>query len=58
LKPGFHGPPPELHPDKLHRGDVPFAQDFRSLYATMLGQWLGADDAAVLGQAFPHMDLF
>jgi uncharacterized protein (DUF1501 family) len=58
VKPGFHGPPPELHPDKLHRGDVPFAQDFRSLYATMLGQWLGADDARVLGQSFPRMDLF
>src|SRR5207237_1624377 len=34
VKPGFHGAGPELHPEKLHRGDVPFGQDFRSLYAT------------------------
>jgi uncharacterized protein (DUF1501 family) len=58
IKPGFHGAGPELRPGKLNRGDVPFAQDFRSLYATMLGQWLGADDAKVLGQKFQRMDLF
>jgi uncharacterized protein (DUF1501 family) len=58
IKPGFHGAPPELHPEKLYRGDVPFAQDFRSLYATMLGEWLRTDDAKVLGQSFPRMDLF
>ena len=58
IKPGFHGSDPELRPEKLNRGDVPFAQDFRSLYATMLGQWLRADDAKVLGQTFPRLDLF
>jgi len=58
IKPGFHGADPELRPDKLSRGDVPFAQDFRSVYATMLAQWLRADDAKVLGQSFPRLDLF
>jgi uncharacterized protein (DUF1501 family) len=58
IQPGFHGTFPDLRPDKLHRGDVPFQLDFRRIYATMLGTWLKADDAAVLGQKFERLDLF
>jgi hypothetical protein len=58
IQPGFHGTPPELRPDKLHRGDVPFSLDFRDLYATMLRQWLRADDVKVLGRRFDGVDLF
>jgi uncharacterized protein (DUF1501 family) len=58
IQPGFHGTPPELRPDRLHRGDVPFTQDFRDLYATMLRQWLRADDVKVLGKRFDGVDLF
>ncbi len=58
IKPGFHGTPPDLRPDKLHRGDVAFQLDFRRLYATMLGTWLKADDQKVLGNRFEKLDLF
>jgi uncharacterized protein (DUF1501 family) len=33
--------------------DVRFETDFRSVYATVIERWLGADPAAVLGAAFP-----
>jgi uncharacterized protein (DUF1501 family) len=58
IKPGFHGTPADLRPANLHRGDVPFQLDFRRVYATMLGSWLKADDATVLGGKFEKLDLF
>jgi len=33
--------------------DVRFETDFRSVYATVIDRWLGADPAAVLGATFP-----
>ena len=57
IKPGLHGTFPSLSESKLHRGDVPFATDFRSVYATMLHPWLGADDAKILGGNFAPVDL-
>ncbi len=43
-----------LHPSltDLDQGDLKFTADFRSVYATVLGRWLKADDRAVLGQKF------
>jgi uncharacterized protein (DUF1501 family) len=32
---------------------VRFETDFRSVYATVIDRWLGADAAAVLGGTFP-----
>jgi uncharacterized protein (DUF1501 family) len=58
IKPGFHGRFPTLAPQSLHRGDVPFTTDFRSVYATLLKQWMGADETKVLGGKFPYIDLF
>lgn len=58
IKPGFHGAAPDLRKDKLHRGDVAFQQDFRSIYATMLKDWLKADDVKVLGKKFEPLSLF
>jgi uncharacterized protein (DUF1501 family) len=57
VKPGFHGAFPSLAADKLHRGDVPFTTDFRKVYATLLHNWLGADDAKILGSSFEAMDV-
>jgi uncharacterized protein (DUF1501 family) len=57
IKPGLHGAFPSLAESNLHRGDVPFATDFRSVYATMLRPWLGADDAKILGGTFAPVDL-
>jgi uncharacterized protein (DUF1501 family) len=58
IKPGFHGHDPDLRKEKLHRGDVAFQMDFRSIYASMLKDWLKADDVKVLGKKFEPLNLF
>ncbi|MBI2301905.1 MAG: DUF1501 domain-containing protein [Armatimonadetes bacterium] len=55
VKPGLAGKHPSL--TDLERGDLKFGIDFRSVYATVLKQWLGADPKAVLGREFPLLDL-
>ena len=57
IKPGFFGEFPDLTPSKLHRGDVPFSTDFRRIYATVLRDWLKADDAKILGRKFDPLPL-
>ncbi len=54
---GLHGTPPDLaHPDR--NGNLVATVDFRSVYASVLGGWLGADANQVLGAAYPALDLF
>ncbi len=36
----------------LDEGDLKYTVDFRSIYATLLRDWLKADDVAILGQKF------
>lgn len=38
-------------------GDLVFTTDFRSVYATVLEQWLGTDPSKILPRAFPTLDL-
>jgi uncharacterized protein (DUF1501 family) len=57
VRPGLHGPAPNLAPGSLVNGDVTFATDFRSVYATLLEQWLQTSPAPVLGRAFPSLPL-
>jgi uncharacterized protein (DUF1501 family) len=57
VKPGLHGTFPGLAPEKLSRGDVAFTTDFRRVYSTLLRDWLGADDAEILGRQFEPMDI-
>jgi uncharacterized protein (DUF1501 family) len=53
---GLYGQAPQL--DRLDgAGNLPFAIDFRSLYATVLESWWGVDSKPVLGQKFPTLDL-
>ena len=42
----------------LDQGDLRHQVDFRSIYAAILRDWLGADDAAILGTGFERMKLF
>ena len=58
VTPAFLGTFPSLDPEKLHRGDVPYTSDFRALYATLLHDWLKADESKVLAQPFQHLPLF
>lgn len=54
---GLYGEPASL--DALDdNGDLRFTTDFRSVYATMIEQWLGADPDAVLGARYPQLPIF
>lgn len=50
IKPGIYGTHPSL--SDLDHGDLKFATDFRSVYATVLEQWLGAKSSPILGSDF------
>lgn len=50
VKPGVHGAHPSL--TDLDAGDLKFTLDFRSVYATVLEKWLGADSRKILGSTF------
>lgn len=43
--------------DKLTDGDLTYSVDFRQIYATLLHDYLGADDVAILGKPFDRIKL-
>jgi uncharacterized protein (DUF1501 family) len=51
---GFHGVLPSLA--NLDSGDLKYTVDFRSVYATLLQNWLATDPSAILGAPFPVVD--
>ena len=53
VKPGLFGKSPSL--TDLDRGDLKFNTDFRSVYGTVLDQWLKAPSQVVLGRKFPAL---
>ena len=55
LQGGLYGKYPSL--TKLHRGDLIHNTDFRSVYATILEQWLNTGSAPVLGREFGTLPL-
>ncbi|MGC8742019.1 MAG: DUF1501 domain-containing protein [Candidatus Sumerlaeaceae bacterium] len=55
IRPGFAGKRPSL--SNLDNGDLIFTTDFRSVYATVLEDWLGAASRAVLPREFPKLPL-
>jgi uncharacterized protein (DUF1501 family) len=57
VKAGLSGKYPGLAPSDLHNGDLQFTTDFRSVYATVLENWLRTPAIPVLGQKFPLLDL-
>lgn len=50
VRPGFHGQRPSLI--DLNRGDLIHSVDFRSVYATVLEDWLQTPSSPVLGRHF------
>lgn len=55
---GFHGSFPSLR-DLDEEGNVRYTTDFRSVYASLLRDWMGLEDVeSVLGAPFPRLDLF
>jgi uncharacterized protein (DUF1501 family) len=55
VKGGLYGEAPRL--DRLEGGNLAYAVDFRSLYATVLERWWGVPAAGPLGGRFPALDL-
>jgi uncharacterized protein (DUF1501 family) len=55
VKPGLYGKQPPL--DRLDAGDLIYNVDFRSVYSTILSQWMKAPAAQVLGRDFPKLNL-
>ncbi|MDE3212223.1 MAG: DUF1501 domain-containing protein [Bacteroidota bacterium] len=47
---GLLNPMPDL--SDLDQGDLKFQVDFKSVYATVLQKWLGANDSEILGRQF------
>lgn len=43
---------------ELVDGDLVYNVDFRSVYATLLEQWLGVESQKILGERFPALQLF
>ena len=56
VKAGIHGDRPDL--SDLDEGDLKFKTDFRSVYSTVLKEWLKADAKKVLGSEFKTLPLF
>ncbi len=55
VKPGLFGK--YLNLTDLDNGDLKFNTDFRSVYGSVLEQWLHAPSAAVLGRKFPLLPI-
>ena len=56
VKGGIYGPPPAL--TRLDgNGNLPFAVDFRDLYATALERWWGIDSSVALNGRFAPVDV-
>ena len=53
IKGGLVGAQPSL--TDLSNGDLKFNTDFRSVYATLLEQWLQTKSAPILGREFPKL---
>jgi len=54
LKGGLYGTYPSL--TDLDQGDLKHSIDFRSVYATVLDRWLGADPSKILGANFDRLN--
>jgi uncharacterized protein (DUF1501 family) len=56
VKGGLYGEPPSLT-STIDSGNLKYTVDFRSVYQTMIRDWLQADPSSVLGGSFAEMPL-
>ncbi len=49
---GIYGDYPEIRSEALVDGDLAPTQDFRGLYSTLLGDWMGIDEREVMPREF------
>ncbi len=57
VKSGLLGTEPSLAPADLEDGDIKFGTDFRSVYATLLQDWLKTPSVPILGRQFATLQL-
>jgi uncharacterized protein (DUF1501 family) len=53
---GFYSDYPSMEPSKQLNGDLSFNNDFRSLYSSVLDQWLGIDPTMILNSTFDQFE--
>lgn len=56
VKGGLYGEQPSLT-QTVDSGNLQYTMDFRSVYQSLIRDWLGADPASVLGGSFPESGL-
>ena len=56
IRPGIFGSPPNL--EDLDDGDLKHTTDFRSVYATLLEDWLNVSSSPILFRTFDKLPLF
>ncbi|MFV1994042.1 MAG: DUF1501 domain-containing protein [Verrucomicrobiales bacterium] len=52
---GVYGDLPSLAESDLDKGDLKYHTDFRSVYATLLEDWMGSPSEKILGDAYPRI---
>jgi uncharacterized protein (DUF1501 family) len=57
MKAGLLGAEPSIAPADLKDGDIQFNTDFRSVYASILQDWLKTNPAPILGKPFPTLPI-
>jgi len=57
MKSGLLGAEPGLAPSDLKDGDIQFNTDFRSVYASILQDWLKTSSVPILGKQFPTLPI-
>jgi uncharacterized protein (DUF1501 family) len=57
VKSGLLGTEPSLAPQDLQDGDIKYNTDFRSVYASILKDWLKTNPAPILGKPFPPVQV-
>jgi uncharacterized protein (DUF1501 family) len=58
VKGGFYGEAPSLRPTDQIEGDLAFNLDFRSVYTSILEQWMAVEAGPIVGGKFEQLDLF
>ena len=57
IKSGLLGAEPSIDPKDLTDGDIKYNTDFRSVYASVLQDWLKTNPLPILGKAFPTLPI-
>jgi uncharacterized protein (DUF1501 family) len=57
MKAGLLGKEPSLAPADLKDGDIQYNTDFRSVYASILQEWLKTNSVPILGKQFPTLPI-